>query len=664
LEEIAVKDSTLEFARPEYLWILALAVPLAAGAFYWSWRVKQKLIRQFVQARLFSTLTVGLSPARQKFRLVLLLAALAGVLAALAGPRWGYSWQEARQRGLDVVVAMDTSRSMLARDAAPNRLEKAKLAAIDLMRQCKEDRLGLVAFAGSAFLQCPLTLDDEVFRQNLNALKVGIIPRGGTALSQAIRTALDAFARGNNNYKVLVLFTDGEDHDEDAETMGAAKEAADAGMRIFTVGVGTAEGELLQVTDEHGNTSFVKDEDGNVVKSHLNEELLRKIATASEGFYLPLRGANPMEILYREGLAPLPKSEARVKLTRVHLEHYHWFLGFAVLCLVAEMLLPEGPRPRRSPTAAVPATAGLPKAAVILCALLIPVAAPASGGGAFDKYQEGDYKAAFEEYNRLAAANTNDYRLHYNAGTSAYRAKDLEAAEKQLDAALNSPEIVSDLPAQEHAYYNLGNTLYRLGEPATDPKKKQEQWEHSIENYSRALRLNTNDLEAKSNLAFVKQKLEELKQQQQQQQQQKNQDNDNKNQGQKQQQQQNQQGQGQQQQQQDQQGQDQKNQQNQQPQSRGQNQQNQQNQAQQQQQQQSNKGQQNQSGQAKATKNGQQGKESAPDQPAASGLPAAMTLQQALQMLDAQKDDEKVLPFYSAQNQPGQTVPGKIIKDW
>ena len=289
-----MKEFTNYFARPEFLWLLLLALPLMAGFFFWSWRVKQKLIRRFVQARLLPTLTTGLSPARQKFRLALLLAALAGVLAALAGPRWGASWEEARQRGLDIVVAVDTSRSMLARDVPPNRLEKARLAAFDLMRQAKEDRLGLVAFAGNAFLQCPLTLDDEAFRQGLEALNVGIIPQGGTALSAAIRTALGAFAQGNNNHKALVLFTDGEDHDEDADTMGAAQEAADAGLRIFTVGVGTAEGELLQVTDEHGNTSFIKDEDGNVVKSHLNEQLLRKIATATEGFYLPLRGPNPM----------------------------------------------------------------------------------------------------------------------------------------------------------------------------------------------------------------------------------------------------------------------------------------------------------------------------------------------------------------------------------
>ena len=250
-----MRDFTNHFARPEFLWILLLALPLAAGLFYWSWRVKQKLVQQFVQARLLPTLTVGLSAARQKLRLVLLLAALAGVLAALAGPRWGATWEEARQRGLDIVVAVDTSRSMLARDAAPNRLEKAKLAAFDLMQQAKDDRLGLVAFAGSAFLQCPLTLDDEAFRQGIEALNVGIIPQGGTALSEAIHTALSAFEKGNGNHKVMVLFTDGEDHDEDAETLGAVKEAAEAGLRIFTVGVGTAAGELLLEAD----SSLIKD---------------------------------------------------------------------------------------------------------------------------------------------------------------------------------------------------------------------------------------------------------------------------------------------------------------------------------------------------------------------------------------------------------------------
>jgi Ca-activated chloride channel family protein len=344
---------------------------------------------------------------------------------------------------------------------------------------------------------------------------------------------------------------------------------------------------------------------------------------------------------------------------RVWRERYHWFLGFAVLCLVAEMLLPDSPRPRPAQTARASGP-GWRKVAVILAAFLLPASAPASGTGAFDKYQSGDYQAAFDEYNRLAAQKTNDYRLHYNAGTSAYRAKDLDAAEKQLGEALNTPEIVSDLKAQEHAYFNLGNTLYQLGDLDADSAKKQERWEQAVTNYSRALRLSTNDVDAKNNLAFVKQKLEELKQQQQQQ---KNQNNDNKNQDQKDQDQQNQQNQK---------NQDQKNQQN--KDQQNQQQQNQQNQQQQQKsspqdqqdkkdqqkqaQQQKDKDQQNKTGQAKS---GQQGKDQDKNQQQTAAVPAQMTRQQAQQMLDAEKDDEKALIF-NAQNHPSTADPK--IKDW
>ena len=209
----------MRFAQPQFLWLLLAAMPALAALFYWSWRVKQKLIRQFISSRLLPNLTVGVSPRRQTFRLALLAAALAGLLLALARPQWGFVWEEAKQKGLDIIVAIDTSRSMLAQDVAPNRLDKAKLAAFDLMNQARSDRLGLVAFAGTAFLQSPLTLDDQAFRQGVEALNVGIIPQGGTALSAAIRTSLQAFEKNNDNHKVLVLFTDGEDHDADTETL-------------------------------------------------------------------------------------------------------------------------------------------------------------------------------------------------------------------------------------------------------------------------------------------------------------------------------------------------------------------------------------------------------------------------------------------------------------
>jgi Ca-activated chloride channel homolog len=664
----------MNFAQPQFLWMLLLALPLLAVFFFWSWRVKQKLIAQFVQSRLLSTLTIGVSPARQKLRIALLMVAVAAVLVALAGPQFGFTWEEASQRGLDIVVVMDTSRSMLAKDVIPNRLEKAKLAAFDLMRQAKEDRLGLVPFAGNAFLQCPLTLDEQAFRQSLEAVNVGIIPQGGTAISQAIRTAQSAFEKNNNSHKVIVLFTDGEDHDSDAETLGAAKEASEAGINIFTVGVGTPAGELLQVTDDKGNTSFIKDDDGNVVKSHLNETLLRQIASDTGGFYLPLVGADPMGVLYQRGLEPLPKSESTTKLTRVFHERYHWPLTFSILCLLFEFLLPDRARSRRAEKATAAANPALPAAVALMCFLLISPRASASTPGAYDKYQSGDYQAAFDEYSRLAGLKTNDYRLKYDAGTAAYRAKQLDAAEKELGAALNSPGIISDLNTQERTYYNLGNTLYHQGESATDTKKKQERWEQSITDYSQALqlatKLDTNDLDARNNLAFVKRKLEELKQQQQQQPQ-----NNQKNQDQKDQKDQKQQ-QNQDQQKQDQKNQDQKDQQQQQAQKndqqqnggQGQQQQSQDQKSDQQKQQEAAQKQEqqnqqtNSAGQATAAGEDQRDKSADQNQQVASATEAQMTMQEAQQMLDAQKDDEQTLIF-SPENKPAQPLAGKI-KDW
>lgn len=341
----------MRFALPSLLWLLLL-VPLLAAFLIWAWHTKERLIRQFVQSRLLAQLTVGVSKVRQKVRLGLLVAAVTFGLLALARPQWGFSWEEVSQKGLDIVVAIDTSRSMLAADIPPNRLERAKLAALDLMKLAKNDRLGLVAFAGSSFLQCPLTLDEEAFRQSVAALDVNIIPQGGTAIAETIQTALAAFKEGEN-HKILVLFTDGEDHE--AGVVEAAKAASAKGLRIFTIGVGSAEGELVRVRDDKGKLDFLKDDQGNVVKSRLNETLLQQIAGAADGFYLPLRGANTADTLYERGLAPLPKSEFNAKLMQRHHERFYWPLGIAVVLLILEMFLPERQKVRRPVAVNTPA---------------------------------------------------------------------------------------------------------------------------------------------------------------------------------------------------------------------------------------------------------------------------------------------------------------------
>ncbi|MGI8964935.1 MAG: VWA domain-containing protein, partial [Limisphaerales bacterium] len=500
----------MKFAQPHLLWLLIIFLPALCLFLFWCWRQKQKLITQFVQSRLLANLTVGVSQGRQKFRLILLVMGVAFLLLAFARPQFGFYLEEARQQGLDIMVAIDTSKSMLATDVSPDRLTRAKLAVFDLMKQAKSDRLGLIAFAGSAFLQCPLTLDEEAFRQSVEALDVNIIPQGGTALVEAIQTAATAFEKNSDNHKVLVLFTDGEDHDSGAEE--AAEKAAKSGLKIFTIGVGTAEGELLRIKDDQGNSSFLKDDQGNAVKSRLNETLLQKIATEAHGFFLPLRGANPMEILYSRGLAPLPKSEATTKLVRNYREQFKWPLSLAMALLIFELFLPQRKRVRRTAAMAQAANPELKKAVAIFILFLAPLAGFSSVSSALKKYEAGKFHDSLSEYQKLARQKTNDFRLNYNAGAAAYRAKELEAAQKHFSQALVSP----DLPLQEKAYYNLGNTLFQLGQPQADLEKKKENWEQAIKNYENALKLNSQDADAKYNRDFVKMKLEELKKQEQQ----------------------------------------------------------------------------------------------------------------------------------------------------
>ena len=409
-------------------------------------------------------------------------------------------------------MAVDTSKSMLAKDIAPNRLERAKLAALELMQRAGTDRLGLVAFAGDAFLECPLTFDNTAFQQSVQALDVNTIPEGGTALAAAINTALTAF-KEKDHYKVLVLLTDGEDNVNEAAALEAAQNAAKAGLKIFTIGIGTTTGDLIRVTDANGNSDYVRDEQGNVVKSHLNEPLLQQIASATGGFYLPLRGANTMDTLYERGLAPLPKSEGTEKLIRRYHEQFQWPLAAAIILLLAEMFLPERRGPSRRElksgskfAGAVPGVPGVTLAILLLLAVCGKVSA--SPSSALREYSAGNYTNALQEFERLAHVNTNDLRLVFNAGAAAYRATNFDAALNDFQKATLSP----DLKLQQQACYNLGNTLYRLGELKFEPDTEGldamgKTWQQAVKSYEHAAEMNTNDMDAAYNLAFVKRQI-------------------------------------------------------------------------------------------------------------------------------------------------------------
>lgn len=495
----------MNFANSQILWLLLVLPPVLVVFFWWAWRARHQLLAAFIDARLLSTLTVGVSPRRLKIRFALLVLSVVALLFALARPQWGFDWDKVEQRGLDIVIAIDTSKSMLATDIAPNRLVRAKLAALDLMQQARTDRLGLVAFAGDAFLTCPLTIDDTAFRQSVDSLDVNTIPQGGTAIATAINTALRAFKEGDH-FKALVLFTDGEDNDNEAGALQAAQGAGKAGLKIFTIGIGTAAGDLLRATDANGNSDYVRDPSGNVVKSHLNENLLKQIAGATGGFYLPL-GPQTVDTLYERGLAPLPKSAAQEKLIRRYHEQYQWPLAVAIGLLLLEMLLPDRSRSVKIP---VPAAAG--KVVVLLLAGgLLPASLRASPGSAWHDYTTGHYTNALQEYQRLALVNTNDLRLVFNAGAAAYRATNYDEAARLFETVTLAPEV----KLQQQAYYNLGNTQYKIGmqqaaklmeKPAT-LDDIQKSWEAATNSYTRAVGLNPKDADAVYNLAFVTQNL-------------------------------------------------------------------------------------------------------------------------------------------------------------
>ncbi len=339
----------MTFGAPGLLHLLWIVLPALCLFLVWAWRRKQRDIAQFIRSRLLAQLTVGVSIPRQKIRLALLVLAIACILLALARPRWGHTLDEVHLRGLDILLAVDTSRSMLAQDVTPSRIERARLALLDLIPLASTDRLGLVVFAETAFLQCPLTIDDEAFRQNVRLVEVGALDQTSTSLAAAIQTAAASFPPDSDNEKIVILVTDGEDHDQQA--VEAARAAARDGIRIFTVGVGTPEGDMLRIPDSSGHAAFLKDPAGNVVKSRLNEQLLQEIGQAGQGFYLSLRGADTMENLYRRGLAPLLPPSARqlqpsaaesgARLVQRPREQFQWPLALAVVFLTIEFLLPD-----------------------------------------------------------------------------------------------------------------------------------------------------------------------------------------------------------------------------------------------------------------------------------------------------------------------------------
>jgi len=516
----------MSFGAPEWLWGLLL-VPLLVALFFHAENRGLERLQQFVSARLLPQLAGTVNRPRRIIRFGLQLFGLSLAIVSLGQPRWGYTFEDVKRKGLDLLIAVDTSRSMLSNDVQPDRLERVKLAIQDLINELQGDRVGLIAFAGRAFLQAPLTIDYDAVIEAVNDLDTKSIPEGGTQISSAITLATQSFGKSAMGNRALVIFTDGEESNElTSEALKTAKAAADAGVRIFTVGVGTPQGSLIPISSDDGQTSFVKDSAGQVHKSKLDEKRLREVAEATGGFYLHLEnGPRSMQQIENEGLAKMQAAEMDVRLSRRPIERYEWPLGGALVALALSILVRERKRVRQrayvpapSRSAATNIGGGPAKAAGAAVALLLLLCSSAfATAPGIDAYQQGKFEDAYKEFQETLKSHPQsrvEDKLQFDSGTAAYRLKDYNKALESFSQALLTP----DTGFQSKGHYNLGNTLYQRGEMEKGDDKKLSDWTNALDHYEQTLKLDPQNKEAKENYEYVKKKIDELKNKKQEQQ--------------------------------------------------------------------------------------------------------------------------------------------------
>jgi len=327
------------FGSPVYLYAYLL-VPALAVFLWWAVVARRKALTRFGDANLVDRLSKSVSKRARMLKTVLMLLGVLLLVIAMARPQFGTRLETVRREGKDVIIALDVSASMLARDIVPSRLEKAKFEIASLFDLLEGDRVGLVAFAGEAFVQSPLTVDYAASRMFLQAMGPDLIPVPGTNLGEALIRSVEAFEAGEPQYRILVLITDGEDHEGDIDA--GLERAAEAGVTIYTVGIGSTDGVPIPDVDANGiERGFIRDSSGSIVLSRLDEQTLRDIARETGGRYFAASaGESELDELAAEIAGGEDRELDARRFTRFE-EQYQLFLGLALLLFTAEWLIPD-----------------------------------------------------------------------------------------------------------------------------------------------------------------------------------------------------------------------------------------------------------------------------------------------------------------------------------
>lgn len=494
----------LDFQNIEYLIVLA-AIPLLLILYFFVLYWKKKTIKKIGDANLVKEMIKNYSSQKFALKFVLIVVAFTSTAFALANLRSPQGAEQVNRNGIDIMIALDVSKSMLAKDIKPNRLERAKQAIAKLIDKLDNDRIGIVVFAGRAYLQMPLTSDHGAAKMYLSAASTDAVPTQGTVISDALEMCNASFNTKEKKYKAVVLITDGEDHDESA--LEIAADMADEGIVINTVGIGSPEG--ATIIDELTNQDK-KDINGNVVITKLNEEELKKIAEKGKGAYQRFTTTDELVNKLDAELGSMDQRTVTEDSLVNYENYFPYFLLLALVLLVVELFVSERKALVRAPLAN---TKRIPKKAkplpfaicllpVFIC--LLPMATFAQNEKELIKkgneaYNKKEYENAVTNYKQATEKNPVNATAQYNLGNALYKNKKTDEAVQAYDEALSKAVSKED---KSKSYYNKGVVLQ-------NNKKLPE----CIEAYKNALKLNPQDEDARQNLqkALQQQKQEEKK---------------------------------------------------------------------------------------------------------------------------------------------------------
>ncbi len=464
----------MTFVYPAILFLIPVAwvfqIAMLLHARFWN---KRKL-SMFTEHPEVSKLVLHKSPIRTAIGELLFGLAVACLLFGLARPQWGKTVREVSTHGIDVIFALDASRSMLADDVKPNRLERAKFLIAGFSEQLKGgDRIGLVAFAGDAFLQCPLTLDYDAFRQSLDAVDTNIIARQGTDIASALSEVESAFKQSKNT-KIAILLTDGEDLEE--EGISKVKHIAQEGVKIYTIGIGSAEGAFIPVINATGKQSLLRDASGNIVRTKLDAGTLEKIAQSTGGFYMPFSTAEfELDKIYAEQLVLNNREKGNSETQEVGVDRFQLFLAIALGLLILDPAIKftRRFRPVRIPYAAIAVCLIFAAFPDLRAQSLASNVTEANADGTKENtafvdacekadtaYRNKDYAVAEKYYSLALSEQAENGQVFYNLGNTCYRQGKFDEAKGHYESALK----YSDPSIHARIFYNLGNTCYRQGE--------------------------------------------------------------------------------------------------------------------------------------------------------------------------------------------------------